>query len=345
MFSCEENKKKILFDELINKGTEELPLYYYESELFNGLAFDVDENGNTTMEANFKEGKLHGLMKKSGYADCFCSGNAIEFDPVLWINDKSVSAEKRLDSDILVTSIESYKLGERHGEYKRWFENGQLQFQGSFRNGKLDGEFVAFNLNGKKTLELRYVNGDIIDEEYFEKSKEIITENSKQVIKEEIILNPKNVETIKKETLEVEEIVEKIINKRAIYDISNKKQVDAVSVEGNMGEEDGYPNSEHYSGGGFGDGLSEIDGYRSRPDDFNYSLEMGEGYITVNVVVNAEGKIIDIDNNSFYSTLGYIGSYKRKNLYLAIKQQLRYGPATGKDKSDKVGKLKLIFTY
>ena len=63
MFSCEENKKIILFDELINKGTEELPLYYYESELFNGLAFDVDENGNTTMEANFKEGKLHGLMK------------------------------------------------------------------------------------------------------------------------------------------------------------------------------------------------------------------------------------------------------------------------------------------
>ena len=71
--------------------------------------------------------------------------------------------KKRLDSNILVTSIESYKLGERHGEYKRWFENGQLQFQGSFRNSKLDGEFVLI-LNGKKTLELRYVNGDIIDE-------------------------------------------------------------------------------------------------------------------------------------------------------------------------------------
>ena len=55
-------------------------------------------------------------------------------------------------------------------------------------------------------------------------------------------------------------------------------------------------NSKHYSGGGFGDGLSEIDGYRSKPYDFNYSLEMGEGYITVNVVVNAEGKIIDIDD-------------------------------------------------
>ena len=72
---------------------------------------------------------------------------------------------------------------------------------------------------------------------------------------------------------------------------------------------------------------------------------MGKGYITVNVVVNAEGKIIDIDDNSFFSTLGYIVSYKRKNLYLAIKQQLRYGPATGKDKSDKVAKLKLIFTH
>ena len=30
------------------------------------------------------------------------------------------------------------------------------------------------------------------------------------------------------------------------------------------------------------------------------------------IIVNAEGKIIDIDDNSFFSTLGYIGSYKRK---------------------------------
>ena len=36
---------------------------------------------------------------------------------------------------------------------------------------------------------------------------------------------------------------------------------------------------------------------------------------------------------------------KEKNLYISIKQQLKYGPATGKDKSDKNTKLKLIFTH
>lgn len=162
-----------------------------------------------------------------------------------------------------------------------------------------------------------------------EKKEETTTENTKE-----------NIE-IKEENQE-----EKIINKRAIFNPNKNKGNDGnTSGEGNMGEEDGNPNSTHYSGGGFGDGLSDIGSYRSKPEDLDHQLEMGKGYITINIVVNAEGEIIDIDNNSFFSTLGYIGSYKRKNLYLAIKQQLRYGPATGKDKSDKVAKLKLIFTH
>ena len=108
-----------------------------------------------------------------------------------------------------------------------------------------------------------------------------------------------------------------------------------------MGEEDGDTTSTHYTGGNFGDGLSEIGRFRSKPEDLEHPLEMGKGYITVNVIVNAEGKIIDIDDNSFYSTLGYIGSNKRKNLYISIKKQLKYGPATGKDKSDKIQNLNL----
>ena len=72
---------------------------------------------------------------------------------------------------------------------------------------------------------------------------------------------------------------------------------------------------------------------------------MGRGYITVNVVVNADGKITDIDDSSFYSTLGYIGETKRKNLYTAIKRDLKYGPETGPDESDKVTKLKINFAH
>ena len=206
--------------------------------------------------------------------------------------------------------------------------------------------------------------------EFAEGENEIQQEQVEEVVEESSVDNPvteeietqefietvetkkeKKEETTTEETKENVEIKEekekeKIIDKRAIFN-PNKNKVNEGnnSGKGNMGEEDGDPNSTHYSGGKFGDGLSDIGSYRSKPEDLDHPLEMGTGYITVNVVVNAEGKIIDIDDESFYSTLGYIGSYKRKNLYLAIKQQLRYGPAIGKDKSDKISELKLIFTH
>ena len=197
-----------------------------------------------------------------------------------------------------------------------------------------------------------------------EQVEEVIEESSEEITSTDEIITQESIETVetkkeeeKKEEKEnrekiieeteiKEEKEEKVINKRAIFNPNkNKGNEGNTSGDGNMGEEDGDPNATRYIGGGFGDGLSEIGSYRSKPEDLHHPLDMGKGYITVNVVVNAEGKIIDIDDSSFYSTLGYIGSYKRKNLYISIKQQLRYGPATGKDKSDKVAKLKLIFTH
>ena len=151
--------------------------------------------------------------------------------------------------------------------------------------------------------------------------------------------------TKKVEEEEIEKNEEKVVNKRAIYNPNkNKISEGETSGKGNMGEEDGDPNSEHYKGGGFGDGLSIIGSYRSKPKDFDHPLEMGTGYVTVNVVVNSEGEIIDIDDSSFYSTLGYIGKTKRENLYKSIKKDLKYGPETGTDKSNKIAELKINFT-
>ena len=150
--------------------------------------------------------------------------------------------------------------------------------------------------------------------------------------------------TKKEEEEEIEKTEEKVVNKRAIYNPNkNKGSEGNTSGEGNMGEEDGDPNSEHYKGGGFGDGLSTIGSYRSKPKDFDHPLEMGTGYITVNVIVNSDGKIIDIDDSSFDTNLNFIGETKKKNLYKAIKRDLKYGPETGTDKSNKVAELKINF--
>lgn len=204
-----------------------------------------------------------------------------------------------------------------------------------------DGENEIQQEQVKEFTEEISVDNPATEEITTQESIETIETKKEEKKEDKITENTKGEDEIKEENQE-----EKIINKKAIFNPNkNKGNEGNNSGEGNMGEEDGDPNSTHYSGGGFGDGLSEIGSYRSTPEDLHHPLEMGKGYITINVVVNSEGKIIDIDDNSFFSTLGYIGSYKRKNLYLAIKQQLRYGPATGKDKSDKVAKLKLIFTH
>ena len=84
LFSCKKNsnkakpveEKKVLIDELINKGdwdirdsqmgdygsgpSSRIPIAYYESELFSGIAFDI-EDGEIIIEGRFKNGKKEGL--------------------------------------------------------------------------------------------------------------------------------------------------------------------------------------------------------------------------------------------------------------------------------------------
>ena len=168
------------------------------------------------------------------------------------------------------------------------------------------------------------------------------TEKTIEVKKESETKKNNSDNTKKKETEE-----EKKINKKAIFNPNkNKNNQGDHDGDGDFGELDGDPNSDSYTGKGFGDGLSNIGSYRSKPKDtLDHQLGMGEGYITIDVIVNAEGKIIDIDDNSFETTLGYIGKTKKKKLYKAIKRDLKYGPAKGDDKSNKKTELKIDFYY
>jgi periplasmic protein TonB len=179
-------------------------------------------------------------------------------------------------------------------------------------------------------------------------TEDITTQETVETIETKKKEDKKKSEILSENIKKVEEKKEKVkeIIKEAIYDPNKNKGNDGndgnTNGEGNMGKINGDPDPD---GKGFGNGLSELGSLRSKPEDLHHPLEMGTGYITVNVIVNLEGKIIDIDDKSFKTTLGYIGSSKRKKLYLAIKKQLRYGPATGKDKSDQISELKLIFKH
>jgi len=142
-------------------------------------------------------------------------------------------------------------------------------------------------------------------------------------------------------------VKEAVTNKRAIYNPNKNKGSDGnKSSIGDMGEINGELNADSYNGGGFGAGLSVIGSSRRIPDEaLDHQLGMGEGYILLNVIVNSDGEIIKIDNNFVYSTIGFISAGKKRSLFNAIKEQLKYGSANGEDKSNKRAELKVSFIY
>ena len=52
-----------------------------------------------------------------------------------------------------------------HGEYKEYYENGQLELQGYYKNGKFDGEWKSWYENGQIGSQYYYKEGEL-DGEY-----------------------------------------------------------------------------------------------------------------------------------------------------------------------------------
>lgn len=69
--------------------------------------------------------------------------------------DKDVAFLYGLDSTIR-RYYEDRKL---HGEYKEWWDNGQLMIQGYYTNGKLHGEYKTWWDNGQLDTQCMYSNG------------------------------------------------------------------------------------------------------------------------------------------------------------------------------------------
>ena len=104
LIGCSEDR--VLIDALINKGTEESPIIYSEKGLFNGIGFDVFENGQIKYEENYKDGKTDGLFK-------------------LWYENGQLSYEGK------------YRNGKRDGIQMDWHENGQLKSEKNNKDGRM----------------------------------------------------------------------------------------------------------------------------------------------------------------------------------------------------------------
>lgn len=67
------------------------------------------------------------------------------------------------------------KLEEVNGAVKAtyYFENGQVQQEGFFKDGKLDGKWVSYNENGTKNVEAEYTNGEKTGKWFYHNDKSV----------------------------------------------------------------------------------------------------------------------------------------------------------------------------
>ena len=81
--------------------------------------------------------------------------------------------EEYIYSNVRETNEEGYiieyrtKYGEKDGEYKIWFSNGQLSLQTTYIDGKIDGEYTEWYEDGQLAIQTAYLNGKIHGEYKF----------------------------------------------------------------------------------------------------------------------------------------------------------------------------------
>ena len=88
LIGCSE--KRVLIDELTNKGTKKSPTYYSEDGLFNGIMYNINSDGVLIKECVIKDGKLNGLYKewkengRLGFEENYIDGKLIRGKEYLW---------------------------------------------------------------------------------------------------------------------------------------------------------------------------------------------------------------------------------------------------------------------
>mmetsp|Transcript_11463 Transcript_11463/g.12579 ORF Transcript_11463/g.12579 Transcript_11463/m.12579 type:complete len:150 (-) Transcript_11463:47-496(-) len=67
--------------------------------------------------------------------------------------------QRRMRKNNKLTEEHFWSHGVEHGEWKRWYDNGQLLGQCNYVNGKQEGEYNRWYNNGQLYEQRYYVNG------------------------------------------------------------------------------------------------------------------------------------------------------------------------------------------
>jgi len=100
----------------------------------------------------------------------------LDGDQVYFRKDGTIETKSTFKSGVLIQEISYFSNGKEQllvsrygkaidGEYKIWYENGQLYFCGNYKENLKDGEFRAFDPNGNITQQGVYSAGKLVSGE------------------------------------------------------------------------------------------------------------------------------------------------------------------------------------
>ena len=125
----------------------------------HGLCKNGYENGVISSEVNYKNGIKDGeciircesgnLFGKSFYIEGLKHGLS-----ETWYHDSETTIKEQLKEQA------TYNYGEKDGEYKSWWKNGNKCIETTYKNDKLHGEYLSWNEDGTLKEKLVYKDGE-----------------------------------------------------------------------------------------------------------------------------------------------------------------------------------------
>jgi len=123
---------------------------YLEDELFSGIAFNFSEDGQLTTQAEYVDGRINGLAK--------IYLNIAINDPLFYNKDLK---KKYFATPMMFEGY--YKDGNPIGQYKGYYENGQIFSVTNYKDGKRVG-FIIYHRNRQVAQKGIFKDGEIIFE-------------------------------------------------------------------------------------------------------------------------------------------------------------------------------------
>ena len=134
-----------------------------EGNKFQGLYKKYYKNGKLAYEGNYKLDKPSGLHKI--YLPDGSLAQEVLYKNGIWVNEKGIPQD-----GVIKTYYENGKLniedpyvqGKRHGIYRAFNEDGGLLAEGEWKDGLQDGSMKSYDQTGKVTFEAYFQKGEIL---------------------------------------------------------------------------------------------------------------------------------------------------------------------------------------